>query len=160
MKPNLVWKKKVSGSTLIEVLVASVILFVSLTGTLLLFSAASRNQREGAMAMEGSTFAAQYINEYRALGYDALCAAAGCTGTSPDGGAGMPPPTTETVLLDADVPDPNGRMLHVHVTINGAASADGGITGDCLVLYASVTWENHSTHITEEQTSSGFVSHN
>jgi len=129
-------RRRTAGFTLIETLIASVVLFIALFGMSLLSIAAASNNRLAAVGVESARLGTRYLNQYSVLGVTALQAQMAAT-TASTGGTWKTlfsslPPNTATL-------DPNGRRLMVLVEANNVSATFGGT---CIQLRVTVTWAN------------------
>jgi hypothetical protein len=80
----IIRRGRARGTTLMEVMMASVVLIIGLTGVFSLLTASSGEMRRGIVASSAASYAASTLDDVAGLGYCAVLA--GPTGTSLDAG--------------------------------------------------------------------------
>ena len=107
------------GFSMLEVLTASSILVLGLTGIVVMLTNIANHTRDGSMSINGSVMANQIIQEAQALGYHGLTAAAAM-----DAGQGV---------------DSYGRKFARQVSVT-AFTSDGGVPS--YQVDVAVTWKD------------------
>ncbi|MEM9173634.1 MAG: type II secretion system protein [Myxococcota bacterium] len=141
--PSAARRRRQSGTSLIELVIAIVVVAISLTGTLLVVDTTTRRSAEPMLERQAISLAAAYLDEALSKAY-----------LDPQSGSVCPAPETRRDLLDnvcdfdgldeRGARDPNGNAIaglegyRIQLAVDRAAQL-GGLSGSSEVLRVDVT---------------------